>query len=401
MQKQEKEAKVIPIAVEEITRLVHFCTSMTKNKDAAEDLAQETILIAINNSSTLRELERQQAWLFGIARNVCLRWLRVHGRDTAHLVQSHSLYLGEDTTLSNSEEGVADEQDVELVLERKELIELLDRALALLPSQTRTVLIQRYVQDSSLAEIAAELGTNASAVAMRLQRGKLILRRILTQEMREEMALYTPHTTMVDWEVTPLWCYVCGRQRLLGQRDPVEGKLLLKCPLCSPDPDELLNKNYLPVLKGIRSYKPLYARLAVWCDRYYRAGLKTGSAACIRCGRTTPALIEAPENFPTWMRNTEDMGMWMRHPSDRYVAIACEQCASASITSLEALILESQAGQQFLQAHARIRTLPSQPLEYHGRAALLTRFESVTNTASLEVISDYETYETLAPRGTN
>ncbi len=213
------------------------------------------------------------------------------------------------------------------------------------------------------------------------------------------MTLYTPDVAMVDWEVTPLWCYICGQQRFLGQRDPIEGKLLFKCPLCSPDPDELLNKNYLPVLKGIRSYKSLYSRLATWCDRYYRSGLKTGSAACIQCGRTIPALIQSPENFPAWMRNTKDMRMWMRQPDARYVAIACEQCASASITSLEALILESLAGQQFLRAHTRIRTLPTQHLEYNGRTALLTRFESITNTASLEVISDYETYETLASGG--
>jgi RNA polymerase sigma-70 factor (ECF subfamily) len=401
MQKQEKEADNIPIAMEDFTKLVHFCTSMTKNKDSAEDLAQEAILIAINNISMLREPERRQAWLFGIARNVCLRWLRAHGRDNAYLVQPHSLHPGEDPALSDPEESVADEQDVELVLERKELIELLDRALALLPPQTRTVLIQRYVEDSPLAEIAAELGTNASAVAMRLRRGKLILRRILTQEMRDEMALYTPDGAMADWEVTPLWCSICGRQRFLGQRDPVEGKLLLKCPLCSPDPDELLNKNYLPALKGIRSYKPLYSRLAAWCDLYYRSGLETGSAACIRCGRIVPVFIQAPENFSAWMRNTKDMRMWMRHPDDRYVTIACEQCASASVTSLEALILESSAGQQFLQAHTRIRTLPSQHLEYNGRAALLTRFESITNTASLEVISDYETYEIITCKGTD
>ncbi|MBA2678911.1 MAG: RNA polymerase sigma factor [Ktedonobacteraceae bacterium] len=395
MYKRERKEESLLIVEEEFTKLVHFCAQMTKNKDVAEDLAQETILIAINNISTLREPERQQAWLFGIARNVCLRWLSAHGRDNAHLVQPHSLYLSEETAHSSPEESVADEQDVELVLERKELIELLDRALALLPSQTRTVLIQRYVQDSPLAEIAAELGTNASAVAMRLQRGKLTLRRILTQEMREEMALYTPDTTSADWEITPLWCYNCGRQRFLGQRDPVEGKLLLKCPLCSPDPNEVLNRNYLPVLKGIRGYKPLYSRLAVWCNHYYRSGLETGSAPCIRCGRVISAFIQTPENFPAWMRNTKDMRMWMRHPDDRYIAIACEQCASASVTSLEALILESPVGQQFLQAHTRIRILPSQPLEYHGRATLLTRFESISSTATLEVISDYETYETL------
>ncbi len=312
MHKQSIEANEFLIAETEHVQLVHYCARITRNRDVAEDLAQETILIAMDNLSTLREAERQSAWLFGIARNVCLRWLRTHGRDSVHLVQPHS--VGEDVTFSEPEEILADDQDVELVLERKELIELLDRALALLPTQTRTVLVRRYVEESPLAEIAAELGTNASAVAMRLQRGKLILRRILTEEMKQEIAPYTLDASTEGWELTPLWCYNCGRQRLLGQRDPAEGKLLLKCPLCSPGKDDVLNKNHLSALKGIRSYKPLYSRLAVWCDQHYRIGLDTGSTVCPKCGRSIPVSIRTPENFPAWMHNTKHMQMWLRYP---------------------------------------------------------------------------------------
>jgi hypothetical protein len=105
--------------------------------------------------------------------------------------------------------------------------------------------------------------------------------------------------------------------------------------------------------------------------------------------------IQTPEEFPAWMRATKDMHMWIQYPDSRYVVIACEQCNSSSVTSLEALILESPAGQQFFHTHTRIRTLPGQPIDYHGRPALLTCFESITSTASLDIISEYETYETL------
>ena len=396
MQKRSIEPGKFLIDEEDRAQLVHFCARMTQNREVAEDLAQESLLIALNNLHAVRDAGRQRAWLFGIARNVCLRWRRTHGRDNAHLIQSRASLSSEDD-LNEPEEFVAADQDVELVLERKELIELLDRALALLPPQTRAVLIQRCVEDSPLAEIAAELGTNASAVAMRLQRGKLILHRILTQEMQREIAPYATRASTDAWEPTPLWCHNCGHQRLLGQRDPSEGKLLLKCPRCSPN--EVLNRSYLPILKGIRGYKPLYSRFAAWCDHYYRSGLSTGSAACIRCGRAIPAFIQTPDNFPSWMRNTEDMQMWVQHPDTRYIAIACERCVSTSVTALEALILESPAGQQFLLSHPRIRTLPTQPLEFKGRPALLTRFESVTDTACLDVISDDETYEVLASHG--
>lgn len=87
--------------------------------------------------------------------------------------------------------------------------------------------------------------------------------------------------------------------------------------------------------------------------------------------------------------------MWMRDSDDRLVITPCEHCISSCITSLESLVLESTEGQHFLQAHPRIRTLPRQYIETGGRDALLNRFESVTDNARLDVITDYETYELL------
>ncbi len=392
MQKQSVEVNNLFVALEERAQLVHFCARMTNNRDIAEDLAQETLLIAWNKESTLRDAERYSSWLFGIARNVCLRWLRVHGRDSAHLIQ---LQPEHDEALSDPQDMLADDLDVELVLERKELIELLDRALTMLPLQTRTILIQRYVEESPLGEIAAQLGTNASAIAMRLQRGKLVLRRILSHEMKQELELYTNNGQSTDWEVTPLWCPGCGQQRLLGQRDPAIGKLYLKCPRCSSDENDIFNKNHLSALKGIRGYKPLASRLAAWCNHNYREGLRAGSVACPGCGRMVPASIQMPADFPSWLRDSQDMQIWARYRNERLVTIQCVACVSSCNTTLEALVLESPQGQRFQKAHPRIRTLPRQYIESNGCAAILTRFESVTDNATLDIISDDETYEIL------
>ncbi len=240
MERQTIKATHLFVSPEERARLVHFCARITKNGDVAEDLAQETLLEAWRKEHTLRDAQRRGAWLFGIARNICLRWLCAHGRDTAHILHPH---LGQQSVLPDLEDVLVDDLNVEIELERKELIELLDRALSQLPVETRTALIQHYVEESPLAEIAAQLGMNASAVAMRLQRGKLVLRRALTKEMGQDMARYGAYATGDDWETTPLWCQSCGQRRLLGQRDPNEGKLLLKCPMCNPGADEVFNKN--------------------------------------------------------------------------------------------------------------------------------------------------------------
>ena len=235
------------ISSQEWTRLVRLCAALTGNKEIAEDLAQETMLEAWRHRHMLRDAEKKAQWLSGIARNVCLRWSRTRGRELARF----TAFEGNTEQL---EERLADDYDIEVELERKELIELLDRAMALLPVETRTVLVKRYVEESPIAEVAAQLGTNTSAVAMRLQRGKLALRKVLTSEMSQEIAPYNTHT-INGWEETPLWCYHCGQHRLLGKRNSSKGELLLKCPDCSPGIDNWLSENCLSILQGIKGYK--------------------------------------------------------------------------------------------------------------------------------------------------
>ena len=370
------------ISSQEWTRLVRLCATITGNKDVAEDLAQETMLEAWRHKYELRNLEKRTQWLSGIARNVCLRWLRTRGRDLAHLVNSET-YTKQDTP--TLEETLVDDYDIEVELERKELIELLDRAMALLPSETRAILVKRYVEESPLAEVAAQLGTNTSAVAMRIQRGKLALRKVLMNEMSQEISPYSTYTTN-GWEETPIWCYHCGQHRLLGRRNSSEGELLLKCPKCSPGADDWVSQNHIPVLQGIKGYKPLFSRLLLWCDNYYRNGLNNDTAFCPECGHPLSIHIGTP---PSWV------AACMKNTHKRMVNILCTFCDSQSSTHLEGLVLALPEGRQFLQTYPRIRTLPRQHLETEGREAIITSFESITNNARFTVVSASDTYEVL------
>ena len=62
-------------------RLARLCRQLTHNADAAEDLAQETLLEAWRLRDRLCEPTGLSTWLNAIARNICLRWLRARGRD--------------------------------------------------------------------------------------------------------------------------------------------------------------------------------------------------------------------------------------------------------------------------------------------------------------------------------
>jgi RNA polymerase sigma-70 factor (ECF subfamily) len=385
------------LSQEERSRLVGLCRKLTNNADVAEDLVQETLLLAWRGIEGLREPEKRAQWIAGIARNVSLRWLRQQGRD-----QARGIILPQNVEESNSttlEELVADEFDLEVELERRELATLLDRALALLSEETRAVLVKRYIEESPLAEIAAQLDTNASAVAMRLQRGKLALRKVLTSEMREEIAAYEQAANKHMWEQTSLWCHLCGKHHLLGYKQPERGLLYLKCPACSPDDLVLSKSESVPVLKGIKSFKPAYARLNEWCHTYYRQGLREGSTPCETCGSRMLFKISPPAEIRQLGWLDHETPVWLGQQSDRLVNGVCVHCSNISCISPDSLALCLPEGRAFMRAHPRIYQLPQNTLEFAGRLAIVTRYASVTDEARFEVISDYETCEVLKIAG--
>jgi hypothetical protein len=174
-----------------------------------------------------------------------------------------------------------------------------------------------------------------------------------------------------------------------------EGELLLKCPACSPGADEVLSTNRVSLLQGVKGYKPLLSRLRAWCDHYYRTGLKNGFITCETCGRAIPVSISLVEDLPGWAREEKDAPRCVWRNDERVVSTLCVFCNASSKISLEGLVLSLPESRHFLQTTPRIRTLPKQQVEVDGHLALVTRFESVTDSATLTVISAYDTYEVL------
>src|ERR687897_530483 len=84
-----------------------------------------------------------------------------------------------DAPVPTADLDTGEARDLDSVLEREEVVELLDRALGLLPAATRDALVGHYVEELSHAEIATRLGTTPDAVSMRVSRGRSRLRYLL------------------------------------------------------------------------------------------------------------------------------------------------------------------------------------------------------------------------------
>jgi RNA polymerase sigma-70 factor (ECF subfamily) len=360
-------------------RLVRLCTAVSGDRDAAEDLAQETLLEAWRNVHKLHDPAGADAWLAAIARNVCRRWARRRGRDVA---------VAEAVEVDAATTPI--ETDLELDLERAELIELLDRALALLPPETRDVLVQRYVHESPHPEMAARLGLSADAVAMRLARGKVVLRRLLESDLRAEAAAHGLATGWDDgWSETRVWCSECGRRKLLTRREPAPGGVAFRCPGCSPDATtvgsefRLGNPFFSRLVGDLVRPAAIIARASGWSRRYF-AGGRGAAVACTRCGRGV--------RLGTYLRDHSRPD----RPHRRGLFARCDGCGETVSSSVGALALAVPEVRAFRRDHPRTRALPERDVEVGGTAALVVRHEDALGSAGVDVVLARDTLRVLA-----
>ena len=95
-------------------RLVRLCAALSRDPDAAEDLAQETLIEAWRHRHKLTEPAGISPWLSAIARNVCLRWRRYRRHDHARLAVPPDA----NGPAPGIPDDIADAFDLEVELER-------------------------------------------------------------------------------------------------------------------------------------------------------------------------------------------------------------------------------------------------------------------------------------------
>ena len=134
--------------------------------DAAEDIAQETFVRAYSNIGRWHGGASIGPWLASIAHN-----LAVTAAEKAAARRSVPI------------DGVAvADREPEFAHEREQLICRMERAIASLPEQDRTILQMFYFDKVPTAQIAARTGLGASAVLVRLHRLRMKLKNMINDE---------------------------------------------------------------------------------------------------------------------------------------------------------------------------------------------------------------------------
>ena len=198
----------------ERTRLIRYCFRLTGNRDAAEDLAQETLLEAWKHADRLRDSAVWTSFVYGVARNVCLRWQRREFPRLRH--HSAVAFSEENETLFTHSHAITPDTALEN-LENEEMTALLDAALATLPAKDRELLIERHIMEFPIPEMAARRRMTENALRVRTHRARQNLARtLLSPALRETAQSYglVASDSADGWQETRIWCPRCGQRRL-------------------------------------------------------------------------------------------------------------------------------------------------------------------------------------------
>jgi hypothetical protein len=196
----------------------------------------------------------------------------------------------------------------------------------------------------------------------------------------------TAYGLVEAWEDTRLWCPLCGRRRLEGQFDSASGEFSLRCPGCYPTTGVYCSYQLPDLFKGVRGYRPALGRVMRWANAYYRPALEVGTAPCPGCGRP---LTLRREQAPQVLAELAD------RRNARGVHVYCERCAAACSMRLSNLTLYLPQAWQFWRTHPRLQILPDRDVEMDGQEVIVTRLQSVTGSAFLDVIAARDTFKVL------
>ena len=150
------------------TRLFSFLVRLSRRRDIAEDLLEETWLRLVAHAGRLRADTRLGPWLFTVARNLHVSYRRSRLLEESHTSGLLGLWPFAYPRPSPFEETAATE------VERR-----IESAIAALPPAYREVLLLVGIEGFRPAEAAAVCGITPEALRQRLSRARALLSRHL------------------------------------------------------------------------------------------------------------------------------------------------------------------------------------------------------------------------------
>jgi RNA polymerase sigma-70 factor (ECF subfamily) len=166
------------------TRLFTFLVRLSRNRDVAEDLLEDTWLRVVSRARALRTNTRLAPWLFTIARNRYFSFCRSRLVESSHAAELIGLWPSGSPRPSPFEAAAASETE-----------RMLEAALASLPMTYREVLLLVGVEGLTPADAATICGVSPETLRQRLHRARVQLARRLDASAPIELTAAREATT--------------------------------------------------------------------------------------------------------------------------------------------------------------------------------------------------------------
>ena len=156
-------------------RLLNFIYRFLNDLDRSEDLVQDTLLKLYTHKDSYKEIAKFSTWLYTIAANLARTELRKIKRRKTFSITELS-YNDREFVISSTDEGPG-EENFSQNFEKN-----VQRALAELPDDFKTIIILRDIQELSYDEISKIVEVPLGTVKSRINRGRVKLQQLLKKK---------------------------------------------------------------------------------------------------------------------------------------------------------------------------------------------------------------------------
>ncbi len=169
-----EKATYITLLEENRDRIYSLALYSLRDADDAADLTQDTFLRLWKYDGELTGAQAT-AWLMRVCHNLCI--------DQARRRKTVRTYFGvpDHEAVDNLKSQPGSNEDPTSRLQNQQQQQVLLNSMAILPTETRSIMMLHYFQDLKIQEIAGLLGLKASTVKVRLHRARQSLKRHLSE----------------------------------------------------------------------------------------------------------------------------------------------------------------------------------------------------------------------------
>jgi len=148
--------------------MINFAYRFVRNREAAEELAQEVFLRVYEAAAGYQAQARFTTWLYRIATNVCLNEVRKPCYREGHFPAKSDPPRDSDARLSDRSVPMEPDRN----LERQAIARALRQALDQIPEKQRVAFFLNKYQELSYAEVAEVMKLSEKAVKSLIHRAK-------------------------------------------------------------------------------------------------------------------------------------------------------------------------------------------------------------------------------------